>query len=322
MRRLPVENPCSASWEQMIGGERSRRCPSCAQDVHDISAMTEVEATAVLLLFGSEGLCVRYEQDASGEILHAEPKRRPAALTPPRAASGLVAAALGVAACAPSAPVISPPEAPLPARDLPAAAALPRVDPAPSALPPSRGELAFSAVDAAPPAAIPSPPADTDQDGIWDSSDACPTISGKASADPHKNGCPQVVVVVQGGATHSETIRFSHGSRTIPVSSRSVLEAVAEVLLQHPEITRVAVEGHTSSDEPNPKKLGAARAKAVIDALIALKIEPARLVGDAQGSDRPRADNATPSGRTANRRVEFKILERTSCPAPGADGGT
>ncbi|HZF53981.1 MAG TPA: OmpA family protein [Polyangiaceae bacterium] len=316
MRRLPVENPCSAAWEQMIGSIASRRCPSCAQDVHDLSAMTEVEATAVLLVFGAGGLCVRYTQDASGEIRHAAPKRRPApSVAPLRAASGLVAAAFGLAACAPASPMAPPPEAPPPARPIAAVA----VDPSPSAPPPSRGELAFPAGDPAPPA-TPSPPPDADQDGIVDPDDACPTISGKASADRPKNGCPQVVVVVQGGATRIETIRFSHGSRAVPSSARPVIEMVAQVLRDHPEVTRVAVEGHASSDEPNAKKLGAARAQAVIDALIAFKIDPARLVVDARGSEHPLADNATPTGRSANRRVQFKIVEQTSCPAPGAEG--
>jgi outer membrane protein OmpA-like peptidoglycan-associated protein len=318
MRRLRVENPCSASWEQMTGGERSRRCPACAQDVQNLSAMTELEATAVLLVFGAGGLCVRYEQDASGLIKHAEPKRRPA-LAPSRATSSLVAAALGIAACAPAAPVAPPPEAPAPARPIAPVAAVDPPAAAPSAPPSSRSELALPASDPAP-LAISSPPADTDQDGILDPDDACPTISGRASAERHKNGCPQVVVVVQGGATQIETIRFSHGSRAISTSARPLIEVVAQILREHPEITRVAVEGHASIDEPNARKLGVARAKAVIDALVALKIEPDRLVVDAHGSDQPLADSATPTGRIANRRVQFKILERTSCPAPGAGG--
>ncbi len=280
--------------------------------------MTEVEATAVLLVFGAGGLCVRYTQDASGEIRHAAPKRRPApSAAPLRAASGLVAAAFGLAACAPASPGAPPPEAPPPARPIAAVAVDPSAAKTPSSPPPSRGELAFPA---SAPAATPSPPPDTDQDGIVDPDDACPTISGKASADRNKNGCPQVVVVVQGGATHIETIRFSHGSRAVPSSARPVIEMVAQVLRDHPEVTRVAVEGHASADEPNAKKLGAARAQAVIDALVALKIDPARLVVDARGSEQPLADNATSTGRIANRRVQFKIIERTSCPAPGAEG--
>ncbi len=324
MRRLSVENPCSAAWDQMSGTERARRCPSCDQDVQNLSAMTEAEATAVLLLFGAEKLCVRFEHDASGEIQHAPPApRRALPMAPPRATSGLIAAALGVAACAPSAPVAPPPEvAHQPSRPIAAVAVDPPETSARSTPPPIAGVLGFPpSASAPPPPAIPSPPADTDQDGILDPDDACPTIPGAPFTDRHKNGCPNVVVVVQGGATAIETIRFSHGGRALSTSNRPILEAVAQILREHPEITRVAVEGHASSDEPSPKKLAAARAKAVIDALVAMNIEPARLVADAKGADEPRADNATQTGRTANRRVQFKILEKTSCPVPGTNGG-
>jgi outer membrane protein OmpA-like peptidoglycan-associated protein len=42
-----------------------------------------------------------------------------------------------------------------------------------------------------PGAPAPTPPQDTDGDGIPDVSDACPTEPGPASDDPKKNGCPR-----------------------------------------------------------------------------------------------------------------------------------
>jgi OOP family OmpA-OmpF porin len=50
--------------------------------------------------------------------------------------------------------------------------------------------LAFGRTRYTPPPPAPAPPKDTDDDGIPDSSDACPTEPGPASDDPKKNGCP------------------------------------------------------------------------------------------------------------------------------------
>jgi outer membrane protein OmpA-like peptidoglycan-associated protein len=99
--------------------------------------------------------------------------------------------------------------------------------------------------------------------------------------------------------------------------SIDVLAEIAIVLRQHPEVVKLAVIGHASSDEPSPDKLSEARGRKVMAALIAAGIEPSRLVAQAKGASAPIYPNSDPAQRAMNRRIEFQILERTqSCPSP------
>jgi len=86
--------------------------------------------------------------------------------------------------------------------------------------------------------------------------------------------------------------------------------------IANPELVKIAVQGHTSSEEQSAKKLSKSRAEAVVSALTKLKVEPARLVVESYGLERPIADNATQAGRAKNRRVEFRVLEMVSHARP------
>ena len=74
---------------------------------------------------------------------------------------------------------------------------------------------------------------------------------------------------------------------------------------------RIEISGHTdkTGSEPMNFKLSEARAKSVVEYLVRKGIDRARLEYKGFGSLQPIADNATTTGRTKNRRVEFKILE-------------
>jgi hypothetical protein len=63
--QLPIPEPCSADWEGMHGGSRKRFCDQCSKHVHDLSAMTEDEASTVL---EEPGVCVRYTVKPDGDI--------------------------------------------------------------------------------------------------------------------------------------------------------------------------------------------------------------------------------------------------------------
>lgn len=63
--QLPIPEPCSADWDAMTGGSRKRFCDHCSKHVHDLSAMTEAEAGAVL---EEPGVCVRYTVKPDGGI--------------------------------------------------------------------------------------------------------------------------------------------------------------------------------------------------------------------------------------------------------------
>jgi hypothetical protein len=65
---LRVASPCTASWEDMRGDDRSRFCRHCSKHVYDLSAMTRGEAQA-LVREKESGLCVRFYRRRDGTVL-------------------------------------------------------------------------------------------------------------------------------------------------------------------------------------------------------------------------------------------------------------
>jgi len=70
MRRddAPIATPCGADWKAMSPLGKARLCGQCDKLVHDLSAMTEGAARALLETRPTDGLCIRYLHDATGEI--------------------------------------------------------------------------------------------------------------------------------------------------------------------------------------------------------------------------------------------------------------
>lgn len=110
----------------------------------------------------------------------------------------------------------------------------------------------------------------------------------------------------------AEKVQFETGSSTLLSASNELLDQVAKILADHPEIIKVRVEGHTDSVGSNSKnqKLSQARAEAVRVYLEGAGIAADRMVAKGFGEAKPIADNKTPEGRDQNRRVEITILER------------
>ncbi|NVB39706.1 OmpA family protein [Pseudenhygromyxa sp. WMMC2535] len=110
-----------------------------------------------------------------------------------------------------------------------------------------------------------------------------------------------------------EKVQFDYNKATIRSESDDLLAEVASVMNQNPRIKKIRVEGHASSegDYKHNVDLSKRRAKAVLDHLVKRgKVDKGRLESEGYGPDRPIADNDTESGREANRRVEFTILEQ------------
>jgi outer membrane protein OmpA-like peptidoglycan-associated protein len=108
-----------------------------------------------------------------------------------------------------------------------------------------------------------------------------------------------------------ETVLFEIGKATLLAESQSLLDDVATVLVQHPEVKYVEVAGHTDSTGKAAKnrKLSQDRAEAVRLYLIDKSVAAERLTAKGYGPDKPIADNKTKEGRDKNRRVEFIILK-------------
>jgi outer membrane protein OmpA-like peptidoglycan-associated protein len=106
-------------------------------------------------------------------------------------------------------------------------------------------------------------------------------------------------------------IMFEANSAELPATEMAKIREIARVLRAIPGI-KILVGGHTTQagTEAQQLDLSKARAQSVADYLVLLDAcERGNVDIAGYGSRRPIADNATPQGMAANRRVEITILE-------------
>jgi chemotaxis protein MotB len=118
----------------------------------------------------------------------------------------------------------------------------------------------------------------------------------------------------------AQGVLFPSGSAQVGPEGADVLGKVAKRLLELPH--RVQVQGHTddvpisgrlAERYPTNWELAGARAASVVRILAQDGVPPARLTAVSFADTEPRAPNATPEGKAANRRIEIRLV-----PAPGA----
>ncbi|MBL7884176.1 MAG: OmpA family protein [Bacteroidia bacterium] len=112
-----------------------------------------------------------------------------------------------------------------------------------------------------------------------------------------------------GDAIEIKKLKFENNSAVIKSDSYKILDAVVNVLNNHP-FMEVQIVGHTDNvgSESSNKKLSKDRAKAVYDYLKAKEIvNPITYIG--MGSTQPIAPNDTDENKAKNRRVEFLITK-------------
>ena len=112
----------------------------------------------------------------------------------------------------------------------------------------------------------------------------------------------------------NEKVNFDTGKAKLVPASETLLDEVATVLTDHPEIQKLRVEGHTDNQggAASNLRLSNNRAKAVRDYLVKKGIDAKRLESKGFGQTKPIGDNKTPEGREQNRRVEMTILKRAT----------
>lgn len=154
------------------------------------------------------------------------------------------------------------------------------------------------------------PAVDTDGDGIPDHLDKCPLVAGVAA----EGGCPPPTAKAKLNVETKkidilEKVYFDTGKATIQPRSFALLDAVAQVLKDNAQVTRVLVEGHTDDTGPAElnTRLSGERADAVKAYLVGKGVDGARLDSKGFGPSRSVGDNKTKAGREQNRRVEFTI---------------
>ncbi|MCL2178032.1 MAG: OmpA family protein [Proteobacteria bacterium] len=153
------------------------------------------------------------------------------------------------------------------------------------------------------------PDKDSDGDGIPDRFDSCPFEPGP----PENNGCKKKssVTITRERLVISDKVYFNTGKATIQKRSNVLLNDIARIIKEHPEIPKLVIEGHTDSvgKYENNVKLSERRAEAVRSYLLKKGVEASRLEAKGFGPDRPIESNDTAAGRESNRRVEFVIVQ-------------
>lgn len=150
------------------------------------------------------------------------------------------------------------------------------------------------------------PEMDADKDGVLDKDDACPTVPGPAS----NKGCPEVTAeVLKELKVQARAVFFVTGKAVLQTADKGQtdgrLDAIKEIIKNYPT-AKFSIEGHTDSvgNAASNQKLSEARAKVVMNALIAKGVNPANLSSVGYGATKPVASNKTPDGRAENRRTE------------------
>ncbi|MEZ4399551.1 MAG: OmpA family protein [Kofleriaceae bacterium] len=123
---------------------------------------------------------------------------------------------------------------------------------------------------------------------------------------------PPRVVLTDSNIQIMDKVQFETGSDKLLPVSFPLLDQVAQVMAENPQIEQVEIQGHTDATGSAAlnRKLSAARAASVKRYLVDKKIGGGRLTTKGFGPDVPVASNDTPEGREQNRRVEFKITKQ------------
>ena len=112
-----------------------------------------------------------------------------------------------------------------------------------------------------------------------------------------------------GSSVVLQNIFFDYDSYALKEESFPELEKVLRFMKDNSSVY-IEVSGHTDNtgQEAKNQSLSVNRARSVADYLIRNGIEKGRVKVAGYGSGRPIASNETEQGRSANRRIEFKVL--------------
>jgi outer membrane protein OmpA-like peptidoglycan-associated protein len=155
------------------------------------------------------------------------------------------------------------------------------------------------------------PEEDNDEDGVPDEKDECPDLPEEEGGDG--DGCPsKTYVKIEGGQMEIfGKILFKTGSSEIDKKSDPLLDQIAAAMKANPQVKKIRVEGHTDDVGGSDlnQRLSEERAASVKSALESRDVDDDRLESKGYGESKPTAPNRTPAGRAKNRRVEFIITE-------------
>jgi OmpA-OmpF porin, OOP family len=108
-----------------------------------------------------------------------------------------------------------------------------------------------------------------------------------------------------------DRLLFDTGKATLQPSSQEQLNNIAAILKAYPN-AHVKIGGYTDNtgDAAANQALSEARAKNVMDALVAAGIDSSRLESKGYGDQYPVGDNNTEEGRAQNRRIALLVTAK------------
>ena len=109
-----------------------------------------------------------------------------------------------------------------------------------------------------------------------------------------------------------DSVYFETAKDVIQEQSLELLNDVAEVIVAHPELTLIRIEGHTDSrgNADYNRKLSQARADSVRQYLMSQGVSGNRLESIGYGEDKPLDNRNVAEAWEKNRRVDFMVAER------------
>ncbi|MBS1820524.1 MAG: OmpA family protein [Acidobacteria bacterium] len=108
-----------------------------------------------------------------------------------------------------------------------------------------------------------------------------------------------------------DRLTFDTGKATLQSTSEEQLNNIAAILKAYPSV-HLKLGGYTDNtgDPAANMALSTARAKNVMDALVAKGIDASRLASEGYGDQYPVGDNATEEGRQQNRRIALRVTQK------------
>jgi len=160
------------------------------------------------------------------------------------------------------------------------------------------------------------PDEDNDRDAIADNADECPMEKETYNGFEDSDGCPDEAprVYIDEGKSQiviTEKILFELNKAVIAEASFDLMNEIAKLMVDHPELTHVRVEGHTDTQgaELYNLKLSQSRAQSVVDYLVKAGANKESLDPAGFGESRPLDKGETEEAHSKNRRVEFLIIQ-------------
>lgn len=108
-----------------------------------------------------------------------------------------------------------------------------------------------------------------------------------------------------------DRLLFASGKATLQSASQEQLINIAAILNAYPQV-RIRIGGYTdNTGDPGANlRLSEERANNVMDELVKLGIDPARMSARGYGEHDPIADNSTEDGRQKNRRISLRVTDQ------------